>query len=337
MKKKMFSFLVVILLLSYLAVISGCSTDKYSQFKGKDYEDAWKQLNDFVLKHKGKRMSFDDIKKDYLLKAVLFELVRRAENPGKKSSVDTMSKSEEEQVITAWERVINETQQNLSFFEAFSDNLEKGALLLHDSGVEKNEAYNIVAHYLFYELKKFDQAIAMNERGGMSTKEACKLIFRPFEVSGSGGYGYYMGHEEKMIDFLQKAGKTREEASFFVADGVAYHYASQVRDKEPSEEEALKKLKEEGEKEVLKYAGNEKAVAQIIGKAFLHAYLPFQAVEYLEKAGDKELLKEAYHEMAKEYFYKEDFKNALIYYEKAEAKEDLEELRNYLKKLGKVE
>lgn len=332
MKSKLAFFQIpvfILLSISILIVSPGCGKDKYSQFKSEDYEKAWKQMNTFVLENKGETFSLRDIKKDYLVKAATFELVRRAENPEKKSPVETMSKSEEELILSAWKKIIEDAIREDIFFQAFSENLELAAQLIIHSGRTKEEAYNYVSRHIFFVWQKFDEAIAFNEKSGKTTEEACKVIMDSLSVMGSGASAYFIGHEDEMIEFLQKAGMSREDAAHWIASIVANHYVAQLVKKKLSEEETAENLKEV-EKQVRKYLVNEKDAAKVMGSACLSRDLSLRAAEYFQAAGDEEGLKDAYKQIADQYFYKEDYKNALIYYEKAGEKEAAEACRRYM-------
>lgn len=327
-------FLMVILVLFFVAAGSGCSQGKYAQFKGKEYQTSWTQMNDFVIKNKGKDLKFEDIKRDYLMKAVLYELVRRVDNPDKTSPVETMSKSEEELILKGWKRVINETLWDEDYFVFFADNLELAAQLLQDSGFDREGGFKKAAHYVFYTRREFDQALEFLLKNGFSIKEAADAIEEPMRVSGSGGGWFMVDHEDKMIAYLLRTGKSKTDALDMVGSAVSAFYIGKLHYDNPTEEEAVK-IVEQTEQKVMALVKDEKWMAKLVGKAFLRNDMPERAVAYLEKSEDAELLKELYGELGNLAFRKDDYPNALKYYEKAGDNERVQEIKEYLRKIGK--
>lgn len=332
-RQKLLSRFGILVILAMIFLFAGCGQGKYGQFKGDDYQTAWKQMNDFVVQNKGKDLSFNDIKRDYLLKAVLYELVRRVDNPDKIAPVETMSKTEEELILKGWKRVINETLWDEDYFSFFGENLELAAHLLRDSGFAKEDAFKKVSHYVFYTRREFDQALDFLLKNGLSMKEAADAIEEPMRVAGSGGGWFIVDHEEKMIAYLQRTGKPKKDAQDLVGYAVASNLIGKLRYDSPSEEEAVNIVKK-AEQKVMGLVKDEKWMAKIIGHAFLRNESPDRAVVYLEKSEDQELLKEAYGELGQRAFIKSDYKKALEYYEKAGDTENVQRIKSLLERIG---
>jgi hypothetical protein len=101
-------------------------------------------------------------------------MVRRAENPDKKSPVDTASLSEEKLIIAGRDTIIKEAMYEDTFFESFSGILDLVARLIQDNGKSEEDAYSKVAAY-YTGRKQFDQAVEYFEKmGDKEMAEKCR-------------------------------------------------------------------------------------------------------------------------------------------------------------------
>jgi tetratricopeptide (TPR) repeat protein len=328
-RRILFHVAAMALLLSMIMGTAGCS--KYGDFKGEDYKVAWEKINKHIIDNMGKDIYYRDIKKDYILKAVIAELVRRGENPEKKCTVETASISEEKHIIGAWDELIKQTNYKKEFFEAFENDYDELAQLLQDNGKTKKDAYAEIGFYLGG-LKKFDEAIEIYKKGGMTEVEANKELVKPMMIAGTGGYWFWEGKLDKLKEVLVITGKTEAEANYMVARAIAFGLIPHPGSETPGETMRLKKLAEET---MPKYLKDEKKIWQLLGESSLNHNQYEWAAQYYEKIGNQEELQKAYLKIAWGFLEETgELEKAAEYFAKIEKSMDPEVLKRAYRKMG---
>lgn len=320
---------VVIVLAVALLITAGCS-QKFSEYKGEDYKNAWEQLNQYILDNKNEKYlfsgGFGDIKEDYALKAVIYEMVRRGENPEQKIPVKTMSQSEEKLILDKWNDLISKVifHDDL-FYGAFADNPEKAAELLHFSGKTEQDAYDMVGEYYFGK-KQFEKSVGFYRKTRKTEQEAYAAMIAFLKVAGSGSFSFFDGHEDEACEIFKKSGMEESKAREYTGYGIVSHAVSRLKYDEPSEEEAAKIIKDA---EILanKFANDEKQVIKWFAEVYKRRDFYLRAAELFAKIGDQEQAKDSYFRLAYDYESDGDFEKAILYYEKAGRKEEAEKLR----------